>query len=306
MFAEFSLTPRRWTPGRLCRIARNLPKFAGWEYNMHIMGLADRLKAYRAEQASRQSTEAEAARKASQDAKKKLQLAAVSEQQRLQEVAEQHRKRFQPFEDLLDESGATEHLQAIRRHWKNFGQIDTEPKERSGRLFRLGLYEDFVRGIGLELNLQHEFKARFVRNTPRSDASGDYLDTVYEAVDEPMLLGLSIMAYTPEGIDQRNIRASYFAKYKKSRNNYGFEGLAVPTFQYPVKLGTHCWRGFPPESLDSNTLSFPPSNIGDSKDLLENLLFGLVKEIDLAEASPVHLSKYRAQPALPWYRRILG
>lgn len=152
--------------------------------------------------------------------------------------------------------------------------------------------------------MQHEFTAKFVRNTPLSDGSGDYLKTVYETVDESMLLKLSVTAYIPEGTDQHNIRASYIAKYKKSHNHYGFEGLAIPTFQYPAELGIHCWREFPPESLDSNTLSFPPSNRKDSKNLLEDLLFGLVKEIDIAEASPVHLSKYRVRPAQAWYRKF--
>lgn len=74
------------------------------------------------------------------------------ELQRMQEAAKEHRKRFVPIKDLLDESGAREHLEAIRRYWKNLGQIDTDPKERGGGepLYRLGLYEDYVRGTGLE------------------------------------------------------------------------------------------------------------------------------------------------------------
>lgn len=101
-----------------------MPKFAGWEYNIHIMGLADRLKAYQTEQAGHQAAEAEAARRALAQAQQQRLQTFTFEQQRL--AAEELAKRalVAQLEPLLEVVGAREQLEEARKIWGG-GQVDS-------------------------------------------------------------------------------------------------------------------------------------------------------------------------------------
>lgn len=258
---------------------QNLPKFAGWGYNMHIMGLEDEIRRLQLIEEAKKLSSLESQRKlnevfARQQAQLEQEKAAELES-KLERQAET-RNRLQKAINLLE---PVQFLEEVQKLWGK-GTIDPKPVFYIGDSSRRDGSSSAVWFVRYAFTSQEEVFSE-VRGRPNADALYGYDYTTirgWKQITREIAIGVGITE-----------------SYRMMANT------VVPRTHTMVQ-SSDGKQGYSP--LKSSTTEFLPRRI----DLTKEFTTRLVAEHYLAVPLPQNSGTNLSTPAdrAPWYKRFLG
>lgn len=288
-------------------IKQTLPKFAGWEYNMHIMSLADRVAEIEAYENSKRARESEVAKKAQEKSRAKAQAENIEKQKAI----EANTKSFLPLLDVItDTRGLIEEVQQI---WS------------IGKIHESRHINEFPSQSSASISLSHAFLELVPLYRGTRDEGTDIGPRTGARIFQSGV-SLSISVHTSGSGTGRPHAIVSYDKYKKTNGVYFPQRIG-----YSRQTAKEPWG--PPASTNDRIgqplvygLKWIDIIIEDPKRTRDGVEYQLAKILSLV-GSPSEYErlgreriaedpfvprdvKRQLQPnphtALPWYRRILG